>query len=143
MATIRQEVGEAVRTTVEETAMLDGAATPLELRNCTRRFDTPTGEEYVAVRGVNLAVERGRFVSVVGPTGCGKSTLLNMTAGLLQPSSGEVFSFGERLQGLNRRASYMFQQDSLLPWKTVRDNVTLGLRVRGTDKKEADERGTL
>ena len=120
--------------------MTNSTAPAVQLKSCTRRFDTPTGAEYVAVREVDLTVRSGRFVSIVGPTGCGKSTLLNMAAGLLEPSSGEVLSFGEPLRGLNRRASYMFQQDALLPWKTVRDNVALGLRMRGVAAGEADER---
>jgi NitT/TauT family transport system ATP-binding protein len=120
--------------------MTDSASPAVQLTGCTRRFDTPAGGEYVAVRDVDLTVECGRFVSIVGPTGCGKSTLLNLAAGLLQPSAGEVFSFGRPLSGLNRRASYMFQQDALLPWKTVLDNVTLGLRMRGVAAKEANEK---
>ncbi len=87
---------------------------------------------YTAVDGVDLDVEAGKFVSVVGPSGCGKSTLLNLAAGLTTPSKGSVRIFGESLIGLNRRAAYMFQQDALLPWKTVLENVGLGLRFRGT-----------
>jgi NitT/TauT family transport system ATP-binding protein len=120
--------------------MIDSTAPAVQLKGCTRRFDTPAGDEYVAVRDVELTIQPGRFVSIVGPTGCGKSTLLNMAAGLLQPSTGEVFSFGDPLRGLNRRASYMFQQDALLPWKTVRDNVALGLRMRGVGGEEANEK---
>ena len=70
---------------------------------------------YTAVRDVSLTVEAGEFVSVVGPTGCGKSTLLNLAAGLLAPSTGQVRVFGEPLAGLNRRAGYMFQAESLMP----------------------------
>src|SRR5689334_5548800 len=82
---------------------------------------------YTAVEKISLAVRPGTFISVVGPSGCGKSTLLNLTAGLMKPSSGEVYSFGERLTGINRKAAYMFQQDALLPWKTVLGNIMLGL----------------
>ncbi len=60
-------------------------------------------------------------------------TVLNLAAGLLEPSEGSVAVFGEPLRGPNRRASYMFQQDALLPWETVLGNVTLGLRIRGID----------
>jgi NitT/TauT family transport system ATP-binding protein len=87
---------------------------------------------YTAVDGIDLVVEAGKFVAVVGPSGCGKSTLLNLAAGLIAPTRGSVSIFGEPLKGLNRRAAYMFQQDALLPWKTVLENVGLGLRFRGT-----------
>ena len=82
--------------------------------------------EYTAVDGIDLEIAAGKFIAVVGPSGCGKSTLLNMAAGLIAPTRGEVSIFGEPLNGLNRRAAYMFQQDALLPWKTVLENVGLG-----------------
>ncbi len=87
---------------------------------------------YTAVDGINLEIAAGKFVSVVGPSGCGKSTLLNLAAGLIAPTQGSVSIFGAPLTGLDRRAAYMFQQDALLPWKTVLENVGLGLRFRGT-----------
>lgn len=94
---------------------------------------------YTAVKGVNLSIADGEFVSVVGPTGCGKSTLLNMSAGLLEPSHGTVRIFGEPLVGLNRRAGYMFQADSLMPWMNAVDNVAAGLIFRGEPKESARE----
>lgn len=111
----------------------------VRLRNVARRFFTPSGERYTAVQNINMDVAKGSFVSIVGPSGCGKSTILNMTAGLMEPSEGTVDIFGERLQGINRRASYMFQQEALLPWKTVADNIALGLDLRGRDPKESRE----
>jgi NitT/TauT family transport system ATP-binding protein len=109
----------------------------VELNACTKEFATPGGGSYFAVRDIDLKVEPGRFVSIVGPTGSGKSTILNMAAGLLNPSSGTVHSFGEPVHGVNRRASYMFQQDALLPWKSVIDNVSLGLTMAGVSKADA------
>jgi len=94
------------------------------------------GERYIAVRDVDLAIGAGEFVSVVGPTGCGKSTLLNVAAGLLAPSSGSVDVFGERLAGINRRAGYMFQAESLMPWRTAHANVAAGLEFRGSADAE-------
>jgi NitT/TauT family transport system ATP-binding protein len=93
---------------------------------------------YTAVRDIDFEVRPGSFVSVVGPSGCGKSTLLNLAAGLIQPTSGTIRIFDQPLEGLNRRAGYMFQQDALLPWKTVLGNVTLGLRFRGVDSRAAE-----
>ncbi len=107
----------------------------LQLDNVTRRFGG-----YIAIEGINLAAQAGAFVSVVGPSGCGKSTLLNLAAGLIQPSEGCVSVFGDPLSGINRKASYMFQHDALLPWKTAIGNIELGLRFRGVDAREATER---
>ena len=109
----------------------------LELDRVSRDFTAPDGSGYRALEDVSLAVVEGSFVAIVGPSGCGKSTLLNISAGLLNASSGTVRVGGEPLTGLNRRATYMFQQDALLPWKTVRDNVALGLTIGGATKAEA------
>jgi NitT/TauT family transport system ATP-binding protein len=77
---------------------------------------------------------------IVGPTGCGKSTLLNVTAGLFPPSQGRVEIFGASLAGLNRQAGYLFQSDSLFPWKTALENVAIGLETAGTPQSEARSR---
>jgi NitT/TauT family transport system ATP-binding protein len=119
---------------VSQTALDEYA---VDLEGCTKEFASPGGETYCAVRDINLKVRPGRFVSVVGPTGSGKSTILNMAAGLLSPSEGTARSFGQPVKGVNRRAAYMFQQDGLLPWKSVIDNVSLGLIMAGMDKAEA------
>jgi NitT/TauT family transport system ATP-binding protein len=113
-------------------------APAIELTGATKRFASPDGSSYTAVEDISLQVQQERFVSLVGPSGCGKSTVLNMAAGLLAPTSGTVHVFGEALTGLNRRAGYMFQQDALLPWKTVLDNVLLGPTLRGRPRAEAE-----
>jgi NitT/TauT family transport system ATP-binding protein len=95
---------------------------------------------YRAIENIDLDVRSGAFVSVVGPSGCGKSTLLNCAAGLIQPTQGSVSVLGEKLKGLNRRASYMFQQDALLPWKTALENIALGLIFRGVANPEQQAR---
>jgi len=112
----------------------------LEVDRVSRDFTTPEGREYRAIDEVSLAVPAGAFVAIVGPSGCGKSTLLNVVAGLLAPSSGTVRVAGEPLSGLNRHATYLFQQDALLPWKTVRDNVALGLALGGAARADAHAR---
>ena len=106
--------------------------------DCTFVSRDAPGQRYTAVSGVTVTVGAGEFVSVVGPTGCGKSTLLNVAAGLLAPSSGAVEVFGQPLAGLNTRAGYMFQGESLMPWRTARENVRAGLEFRGTPRPEAD-----
>jgi NitT/TauT family transport system ATP-binding protein len=98
---------------------------------CTFVSKDDPGQRYTAVRDVTLTVGDGEFVSVVGPTGCGKSTLLNVGAGLLAPSSGTVQVFGQPLEGINKRAGYMFQTESLMPWRTALGNVMAGLEFRG------------
>jgi len=114
-------------------------APALELAGVTCTFvskDAP-GQRYTAVRDVTLTVGAGEFVSVVGPTGCGKSTLLNVAAGLLAPSSGSVRVFGEALVDINMRAGYMFQTESLMPWRTALRNVMAGLEFRGVPAADA------
>jgi len=107
----------------------------VELLGVTQRFG-----DYVAIQGVDLAARAGEFVAIVGPTGCGKSTLLNIVAGLRPPAEGEVRIFGRPLLGLNREAGYLFQADSLFPWKTALGNVMLGPVLRGVPPGEARER---
>jgi NitT/TauT family transport system ATP-binding protein len=114
--------------------------TALELERVSRDFATPDGRGYRALDDVSLSISAGSFVAIVGPSGCGKSTLLNIAAGLLAPSTGAVRVDGEALTGINRRATYMFQQDALLPWKTVRENVALGLTLGGVASPEAQAR---
>jgi len=106
---------------------------------CTFASRDAAGSRYTAVSNVSLTVADGEFVSVVGPTGCGKSTLLNVAAGLLAPSTGHVRVFGESLAGINRRAGYMFQTESLMPWRTALANVMAGLQFRGTRLQAARE----
>jgi NitT/TauT family transport system ATP-binding protein len=114
----------------------------LALENITVTFAArgETARAYTAVRETTLVVERGEFVSVVGPTGCGKTTLLNVAAGLMAPSAGRVSVFATELVGLNRSAGYLFQADALMPWLSALDNVALGLTYRGAQKAHAYDR---
>jgi len=106
----------------------------------SRDFIAPDGHAYRAVNDISIDIPAGAFVALVGPSGCGKSTLLNLAAGLIAPTAGRVAVNGVVLDGLNRRATYMFQQDALLPWKTVRDNVALGLILGGATRADAHAR---
>jgi NitT/TauT family transport system ATP-binding protein len=117
---------------IEHPSPLAPSPPAVALTDVGRRFAS-----YIAVDSISLDVPAGRFVAVVGPSGCGKSTVLNLIAGLIAPTRGTVSIFGEPLGGINRRAGYMFQQDALLPWKTVVDNVRLGLDIRGRRASEA------
>jgi len=104
---------------------------------CTFGANDGRGAGYTAVSDTTLRIREGEFVSVVGPTGCGKSTLLNVGAGLLAPSSGTVRVFGQPLDGINRRAGYMFQTEALMPWRSALDNVMVGLQYRGVADADA------
>jgi NitT/TauT family transport system ATP-binding protein len=97
------------------------------------------GPVHTTLLDVDLRIAAGEFVALVGPTGCGKSTLLNIAAGLLAPSEGEVAVFGEVLDGLNRRAAYLFQTDALMPWRNARDNIAAGLIFHGMKRAQARE----
>jgi NitT/TauT family transport system ATP-binding protein len=119
---------------------LSTPALSLDRITCAFASRERQGERYTAVQDTTLSVGAGEFVSVVGPTGCGKSTLLNVAAGLLQPSSGSVHVLGERLAGINRRAGYMFQAESLMPWRSALDNVLAGLEFAGVERGEAKAR---
>jgi len=88
----------------------------IELDHVTKRFLTPKGEAFTAIRDVNLVVEPGQFCAVVGPTGCGKSTTLTLVSGLDRPSAGEVRVGGKVVEGIARGISFVFQADALLPW---------------------------
>lgn len=111
----------------------------LEFRSVTKQFDIP-GSTLTAIRDVSFRVEEGEFVSVVGPSGCGKSTLLSMTAGLYQPTSGEVLVSNRRVTGPNAEVGFMLQKDLLLPWRSILSNVQFGLEARGVPKAARRER---
>ena len=109
----------------------------IEIQGLTKRFLTPKGEAFTALREVSFTVEPGQFCAVVGPTGCGKSTTLSMVSGLDRPSAGSVRVGGREVDGITEGISFMFQTDALLPWKTVLGNVEMGPVFRGVPKKQA------
>jgi NitT/TauT family transport system ATP-binding protein len=89
-----------------------------------------------AIGCVNASVGRGRFISVIGPSGCGKSTLLDLVCGLQRPTSGSVFVRGALVKAPRTDTAMVFQEDSTLHWRTVRENVAFGLEVAGVGKRE-------
>jgi len=116
-------------------------ATPaIELQSVYKRFPTPTGEIYTALRNINLSIAPGEFCAVVGPTGCGKSTTLTLVAGLERASAGDVRVMGKPVEGIGKDIGYVFQSDAVFPWRSVLNNVAAGPLFRGTPKKEAYER---
>jgi NitT/TauT family transport system ATP-binding protein len=114
-------------------------AARIEIRGLTKRFLTPKGDAFTAITDVTLTVEPGQFCAIVGPTGCGKSTTLAQVSGLERPSAGAVDVGGRRVDGITDGVSYMFQADSLFPWKTVLNNVLIGPTLKGMPKQQATE----
>ena len=96
--------------------------------------------ETVALSPVDLTISKGDFVAFVGPSGCGKSTLLNMIAGIIEPSAGKILHEGQQVRGVNKRVGYMTQTDSVLPWRTVYENIELPLTFRPFSAAQRRER---
>jgi NitT/TauT family transport system ATP-binding protein len=100
------------------------------------------GEEVEALRGINLSIRDGEFVSIVGPSGCGKSSLLKLVLGLEKATSGEITISGRVVTGPNRDVGVVFQSPVLLPWRTVRENVLLPADVQRLGRASVSERAT-
>ncbi|MBI2466516.1 MAG: ABC transporter ATP-binding protein [Candidatus Rokubacteria bacterium] len=114
----------------------------LAIRGLSKTYLDPYAGAHVrAVEDVSLEVRQGEFVSIVGPSGCGKTTLLNMVAGFIAPSRGEILLDGRQVKGPGADRGVVFQSFALFPWKTVLDNVTFGLKMRGLGREERDRLG--
>ncbi|MCO7125456.1 ABC transporter ATP-binding protein [Sporolactobacillus shoreicorticis] len=111
----------------------------LEIAGCSKYYKK-NGEPMCALAETDLHVKNGRFVSIIGPSGCGKSTLFNIIAGLIRPSGGHVLLDGKDITQESGHVGYMLQKDLLLPWRSILDNVIIGLEIRGVSKKQARER---
>ncbi len=95
----------------------------------------------VALDRASLTVTHGELLCLIGPSGCGKSTLLNIIGGLASPSEGEVTIDGEKVVApLPKKVAYVFQESALFPWRTVIDNVKLGMAFQGVARSERDQR---
>ena len=115
----------------------------IELRAVNKVFGTTADGEVTAVQDSTFAVQPGEFVAIVGPSGCGKSTVLNMVAGLFDPTDGNILIDGADVPDRRPYCAYMFQRDLLLPWRTIRDNVALGIEILGTPRRQAREQATV
>ncbi len=100
-------------------------------------YDTLEGA-VEAVRDASIHVDPGEFVSIIGPSGCGKSTLLNAVAGFLKSTRGEVAVDGDPVARPSADRGMVFQQYSLFPWKTVRENVEFGLKMKGMERSKRE-----
>ncbi|MER1998548.1 MAG: ABC transporter ATP-binding protein [Lysinibacillus sp.] len=109
----------------------------LELVNLTKYFEDAAGNKTVAISNINMQIPNHRFISIIGPSGCGKSTLFNIVSGLMEATEGEIVVDGQQVNGLSGIVGYMLQKDLLLPWRTIVDNIILGMELKGIPKKEA------
>jgi ABC-type nitrate/sulfonate/bicarbonate transport system ATPase subunit len=114
-------------------------STKLLIDDVSMNFATPAGV-FHALDHVSLSVPMGSFVSLIGPSGCGKSTIFNVVAGLQEPSEGRVLIDGIDATGTIGRVGYMLQKDLLLPWRTLTDNIILGMEIQGVPLAEARAR---
>jgi NitT/TauT family transport system ATP-binding protein len=102
----------------------------IEGRNVTVTFRPPNRQPVRALQGFDIDVTEGEFLSIVGPSGCGKSTFLNIMLGLLRPETGDLRMRDKRISGPGTDRAMVFQEFGLLPWRTVQDNVELGLELK-------------
>lgn len=117
-------------------------ALDLKIEGVGVSFTTNEGM-FEALAPVDLDIACGRFISLIGPSGCGKSTLFNVIAGLMMPTKGRVVIDGEDSTGMIGHVGYMLQKDLLLPWRTVLDNVILGMEIRGVPLRVAREKARV
>jgi NitT/TauT family transport system ATP-binding protein len=111
----------------------NGASVLIE--DVSKTYETRQGDDVVALAPTDLAIAPGEFVAVVGPSGCGKSSLLSLIAGLLPATTGRVLIDGERVSRPHPKAGVVFQNDLLLYWRTVIDNVLLPVEIKGWDRE--------
>ena len=108
----------------------------IAIRDLTKTFRQGP-REVPAVSGVSFDVHDGEFVAIVGPSGCGKSTILNMIGSLVEPTDGEILVDGARVTARPApQIGYVFQKDTVFPWRTVERNIALGLEYRGLGRAE-------
>jgi nitrate ABC transporter ATP-binding subunit len=110
----------------------------LKISNVSKVYSTPAGS-YTVLEGVDLVVNEGEFICVIGHSGCGKTTLLNMVSGFAKPTDGEVRLQDQLIQEPGPDRMVVFQNYSLLPWKTVFENVFLAVKSALPDKSKADK----
>ncbi|WNZ23520.1 ATP-binding cassette domain-containing protein [Leptolyngbya sp. NK1-12] len=111
----------------------------LVVDNVSKIYDLPKGDQYTVLQNVNLTVQKGEFICVIGHSGCGKTTLLNMVSGFSRPTIGEVRLQGQPIQSPGPDRMVVFQGYALLPWMTVFDNVYLGVNAVYPEKSKAEK----
>ena len=114
----------------------------LEFRNVSYSF-TGRRDSVEVLKDVSFSCKEDEIVAVIGPSGCGKSTLLSLASGLRRPDSGEILLDGRPVLGPNPKLGMLFQHNTLLPWRSVQENVELGLEIRGEAKSARAERARM
>ncbi len=115
----------------------------VEVDHIDRVFDLPNGGQYIALKNIELKIRQGEFISLIGHSGCGKSTLLNIIAGLDRASVGGVTLEGREVRDPGPDRMVVFQNYSLLPWLTVRENIALAVDEVYQDKPKGERRGIV
>ena len=111
------------------------APVKIRVNNLTKRFGDLT-----VLNGINFTIKKGELLAIVGPTGCGKTTFLNCLSKLMPATEGEILIDGEEANPRKHNISYVFQEPTCLPWRTVRENVAYGMEVKRVPKQECEER---
>ena len=119
---------------------MDAIVPLLEVLDCRQAYHKDSNPDLVVLDNVNVSLQQGEIVGLLGRSGSGKSTLLRIVAGLLQPTAGEVRWRGERLVGPAPGVAMVFQSFALFPWLTVQENVELGLEAQGIARAEREQR---
>lgn len=101
----------------------------IRIENISMKYHSLNGE-ITALKQIDFNVAKGEFISIVGPSGCGKSTLLSLVAGLYKPATGRIMIDGEPVAGTSSKVGYMLQRDYLFEWRTILENVMLGLEIQ-------------
>jgi len=115
----------------------------IEIDQLDKIFPLPDGGQYVALRNIDLKIKKGEFISLIGHSGCGKSTLLNMVSGLDLPSNGGVILEGRQIEGPGPDRMVVFQNYSLLPWLTVRQNIALAVNEVMKDLSPGEKKAVV
>ncbi|MCI1945894.1 ABC transporter ATP-binding protein [Clostridium luticellarii] len=108
----------------------------IEINSVSKIYGNKNEKGFEALHSVNLSIKKGEFICLLGPSGCGKSTLLNLIAGFDKPSSGNISIDGKEVTEPSANYITIFQKYGLLPWRTVKKNVELGLEVKKISKEE-------
>ncbi len=107
----------------------------IEIKKVTKVYNRSEKSDHIVLKDISFSIDEGDFVIILGESGCGKSTLLNMLAGLERPTTGKIYVDGQELTGINPSRSILFQQPTLIPWLSVKENVAYGCNLRGDTEK--------